>query len=808
MAVGSCPVSEYELSILMNNGSNEAAKPMFFASENDILSILNAGTFSGSLDTSELLKYGIRCFNQFLQSNWTGPELSDLQFLSSGAFESVTSEQLAVDGEPVYVDCRNKPLLLMAVRIFDYLSELTSVGIWRARAYFVWQRVMSDSNDRGQGHCPSLMQVCLNDYCESLSREGYLPEELGKSVLSQLPSTRKPEKLPIPGAGSIPTELRAELILELVMRLAYYNKVHLISPLVNIVSDLLSIKVELTGVEGLRRQHQTVSFAQLVARVSRHAPQAESISLSPEIPPPKALNLVDFDTTTDVFESVQVSDNVENQDEIISKLSPIEQCVVIADALKFYYSANSRDELNLESVHALAMRIISSCSDSPPSWVAFSMCLLLRSRAEFFRNTTRGRACFQIDALVEQFKDSDPNPSVRLRHIHCTGYPSLWELQRENGMRMMEVGMVVTACEMFKNLKMWPLAMDCLAVAGKKQEALELLDSLEPLPARLLCSKGDMTGDIQYYEAAWEKSGHRNARAMRSIGRIKLKNQELSPAAIAFELSLQINPLFDDIWYTLGSIYLKLEESDKAINALLRCVGVNPENVQGWVNLSAVYSSPDFGLTFIQEAKNAAAEAVKLSSQSWQFWENYVLISAKASDWQNVINGERKLSLILERQNHPDIAMLEMVRIKATNSNNIRTRLMNLLEDLVLRNKQSCETLRMLGSMYREFGRFEECFKTQTTRLKELLSLMQDDRSGMTSQEIVDEILETLSLVTSLLDEDSLKTCQGLTTGLALTVRSIPRRVCAINKGTELPKLKQICDQILAQVQQRDSLVE
>lgn len=811
MAVGSSSDPSRERVWLENNGLNQPSTDSQNITDEELQILLDGRDLSPVERNHNLLMFGICCFNQFLQSNWTGPDLKETIIPLSEEYERLASDYLHIDGEQVYVECRNKVLLLLTIRIFDSLKDFSSSGVWRARAYFVWQRVMADSNDRGQGHCPSLMQVCLNDYCEALAREGYIPDDVAKNTLSHLPSARPSSFLALLPVSSITKELQAELILELIMRLAYYNKVQLINPLLDSVSSILGINVEVTGVEGVRREHQTVSFAQLVARVSRNSPSESPIPIA-TVPAPKALNLVDFDTTTDVYETVQLSDTVTDQDELTSALSAMEQCVVIAEALRHFYSGNTRDELNLESVHALAMRIISTCSDSPASWIAFSMCLLLRSRSEFFRNTTRGRACFQIDALVDQFKDTEPCPSIRLRHIHCTGYPSVWELQRENGMRMMEVGMVVTACEMFKKLKMWPLAMDCLAVAGKKQEALELLDSLEPLSARLLCSKGDMTGEIEYYEAAWEKSGHRNARAMRSIGRMKLKNQDLDGATQAFELSLDINPLFDDIWYTLGCAYLKMDELDKAINALVRCVGVNPEHVQGWVNLSAVYSSPEFGLEFIQEAKNAASEAVKLSSQAWQFWENYTLISAKANDWQNVINGERKLSLVLERPDHPDLSMLELVKARAEDKGT-RTRFMSLLEDLVLRNKQSSDTLRLLGDMYREFGRFEECFKTQTARLKELFSLMQDvdatnRATGKTAQNLLDEIAGTLVQINELLSEESLRKAEGLTTGLALTVRSIPRRVNALNNGTELPKLKLICDQILAQVRERDSLAE
>lgn len=766
-----------------------------------------------------VLKFGIRCFNEFLQANWTGPALPSPIFISEKVQAEQWERMLDVDGEVVYVDCLHKELLVAALECFKVLcshTDLESAGVWKARAFFVWQRVLSDSNDRGQGNCPTLMQVCLNDYCVALGAFGYLPAELAEETSAHLAKSwphPSLETLKLPNASGLDVETRAELILEFIVRLAYYGKVSLIPALLSHVSALVGIAIDVTGVEGIKRQYQTVAFAQLAARVKTSALNRDL----PAVSAPKALMLTEFDLTTDILEDVKVSDSTENESELTSKLSAIEQCCLIAHGLRYFYSASSRDELSLESVHAIAMRIISTCSDAPPSWIAFSMCLLFRSRSEFFRTNTRGRACFQIDALVDQFKDPAPEAAVRMRHIHCTGYPSTWELQRENGIRMMEVGMVVTAHEMFKKLKMWPLAMDCLAVAGRKQEALDLLDTLEPLTARLLVSKGDMTGNADFYKQAWELSKGKSARAMRSLGRLALGKNELKSAAECFELSLEINPLFDEVWFNLGSIYLKLDAADpdvelkkKAIMAFVRCVNVNPEYVQAWVNLSAVYSNDAFALSNITEAKQAAAEAVRLAPQAWQFWENYTLISARAQDWQSVLRGEQKLTISLARPEHPDINMIRLLVAKVTDKN-LRGRVLGFLEDIVLKNKQNLEALKILALMYIEIARFEEAFKTRIVQLREILSLVAsvgEVSSRYTAQEIMDEAIDCLGEISALLESPEIQKIPGITTGIALTVRSVPRRIASMNGGQELPQLKALCDKIETIVREWSSIAE
>jgi tetratricopeptide (TPR) repeat protein len=769
---------------------------------------------SDECDSIDLFSIAIKCFNQFLQSNWTGPIVDDPLITSDDSSVQMSDLSLEIDGENPYCNAAHRQLLVCAIRIFEFLaseSDLASVGIWYSRAVFVWQRVLADSNDRGQGNSPSLMEVCLNDYCEALGRHGYLPLDIVDSTIANLPKTRigrEVRPIRLPDSSFIDSELRAELVLEFVVRLAYYGKTQLIPPILRSATETIGITIDVTGVEGMRRQFQTESFSQLACKVSKR--KDDIITAIPSVPAPKALSLAEFDATTDILEDVKFTGTSEKENqELNSKLSAIEQCCIIAEGLRIFYSGSSRDELNLESVHAIAMRVISTCSDAPPSWIAFSMCLLFRSRAEFFRTNTRGRACFQTDALVEQFKDKEPSAGIRLRHIHTTGYPSVWELQRENGVRMMEVGMVMTACEMFKKLEMWPLAMDCLAVAGRKQEALDLLETLEPLNARLLVSKGDMTGEAQFYEQAWDMSNQRSARAMRSLGRMKLKEGLLAEAADCFEKSLEINPLFDDIWFKLGSIYLRLDNKEKATQSFVRCVNVNPEHVQAWVNLSAVYA--EYGAEYIQEAKHAAGEAVRLAPQAWQFWENLTLISARAEDWQNVLRGEQKLSLHLAREGHPDLDMIRLLISKVDSSSPLRMRILSFLEDLVLKNKQTVETLRILADMYMEFNRHEEAFKTQTCRLKEILALVAtvgDANSKFNPQEVMDETIICLQAIKDMLESPKLKSVEGITSGLGLTVRSVPRRISSMNGGQELPQLKSLCDQIQSLVLNRESIPE
>merc|ERR1719411_1434378 len=142
----------------------------------------------------------------------------------------------------------------------------------------------------------------------------------------------------------------------------------------------------------------------------------------------------------------------------------------------------------LQEINALAQRVLQTDGAGKQddangadgqlltaNWLSFSCGLWYRCRAEHHRNKTRERAAFQLQALVDQFKDARPSAAHRLLLVHGAGYPARFHLQREMGTRMMRMGMVSTAHEQFKKLRMWDEAIDCLMVAQRNVEALDLI---------------------------------------------------------------------------------------------------------------------------------------------------------------------------------------------------------------------------------------------------------------------------------------------------------------------------------------------
>ncbi|KAF4681857.1 Tetratricopeptide repeat domain 27, partial [Perkinsus olseni] len=178
-------------------------------------------------------------------------------------------------------------------------------------------------------------------------------------------------------------------------------------------------------------------------------------------------------------------------------------------------------------------------------------------------------------------------------------------LQREFGKRMMEMGMVLSAYDMFVSINMWCEAIDCLIVADRKHQAetlvkerLEASDTPTSTRPRLLCQLGDITGEKRWWQQAWEESDHRYARAMRSLGRGALQSGDRYEAIKCFKQSLEISPLKAGIWFSLGAMYLQVSQYQDAATAFTRALGVDDTDAQSWANLAAAY------ITMAQEKMN------------------------------------------------------------------------------------------------------------------------------------------------------------------------------------------------------------
>lgn len=115
---------------------------------------------------------------------------------------------------------------------------------------------------------------------------------------------------------------------------------------------------------------------------------------------------------------------------------------------------------------------------------------------------------------------------------------------------------------MLKQISLWEDCIKYLFMAGRHTHAEELANKCleEADNPGILCLLGDIKRDPSYYQKAWDMSGHKYARAMRSIARNHFFKGEYKEAVTCFDRALSISRLFPDSWFTLGCSHMRIED--------------------------------------------------------------------------------------------------------------------------------------------------------------------------------------------------------------------------------------------------------
>jgi len=591
-----------------------------------------------------------------------------------------------------------------------------SLCIWRARCAFMWQLSLAEASERGMGQSPWLFKTSVHDLVGTaevpgpLTANGFLSSKEVEAVrsitLPVLDTWRDPAgKLKTqPGPPTILTQdvqaslessttgvsvtssvsnialckseptIRSALLAEFCYRLNWYGRTKDFDQMLEAACSPMKFSYEITGVLGIKRKYQVQEFAQLVVKTTTgivKAPNDDQADRENKLP--ENLKLLEIDDMTDILEGARFSKTLEEEEraKLETPLTAAEQIILLTKASHVWATSNTSDEMTLYTILALAQRVL--CTFDKPedcgekdglmhtaNWLTFSCGLFYRCRAEHHRNKTVERAGFQLQALVDQYNDEKPSAAHRLLLVHGAGYPVRFHQQRELGLRMMRIGMVSSAFEQFKKLHMWPDAIDCLMVAGRKAECLDLVNDLiktHPSP-RLYCALGDIETEhaLENYQKAWEFSGHRYARAARSMGRHYFSKHEYPEAIKWFLVAVQINPLHQSIWFACGVAQMRINRFDDAALSFSRCVGVEEENSEAWANLGATHiERGDF-----RQARACMSEACRRARQNWRMWESFIGVCMKLRDIQGMINGMRRL-VELEQAPRIEEKMLGMI---------------------------------------------------------------------------------------------------------------------------------------------------
>ena len=557
---------------------------------------------------------GISALQLFLCINWLGEEALNNSHDTSVPGNLVT--ELLGDGDCLVTNARNPELLLAAKMILldsaaaggDSLAVLT----WALRCCHVLASVLEERSD-----------VLLAQAAEIVTRGQQLQTEAQPAV-------------------------RTLFYLQVARHHCQHYRVKEAQAASDTAAACVGLSLAETGALGRRTKHQVKDVAQfcLDLETSAGSGREELLRLDRET---LARDVKLEDELR--LESVQYKDRERGARESEVRLSGLQQAVLLSKYSCKMESVAVVDSLASEEISPYLAPVLSS----PQAWALHLASLLARSKLEAKESRTVERSLAQMETCVEAVKVA--GQADRLRLVHVSTLPPLWEVERSLGKLLLSLGLTKAGLEVFLRLELWEEVIVCYSLLELRHKAAEVIrERLEAREtARLWCLLGDATDDLDCYHTALKLSNNRSARAHRSIGLHYYFQKDYKVGISWFEKSLELSSCQPLLILRLAFSAMETENWELAAKSYRNYCSYEMDNFEAWNNLANCYVK----LGEKERAWRVLQEAVRCDFDNWKVWDNLMVISVDIGAFNDAI---RSYTRILDiKQTHVDNQVLNIL---------------------------------------------------------------------------------------------------------------------------------------------------